>query len=83
MKLDERSSYLSSYPTLKKWINTCVCYGSTGYNTEMPAVLASKAAGEEIETLGAQNIRRLYSPLKVNVAGLCKNCESLLMKERR
>ena len=83
MKRDERSSYLSSYPTLKKWINTCVCCSATGYNPEMPEVLTTKAAGEEIETLGAQNLRRLYPPLKVNAAGICENCERLLMKERR
>ena len=83
MKWDERSSYLSTYPTLKKWIKVCVCCGAAGYNPEIPAVLATKAAGEEIETLGAQNLRWLYPPLKVNAAGICENCERLLMKERR
>ena len=78
MKRDERPSYLSSYPTLKKWISTCVCCGSTGYNPEMPAVLSTKAAGEEIETLGAQNICRLYSPLKVNAAGFAKTAKDCL-----
>ena len=80
MKRDARSSYLSSYPKLKKWMNTCVCCGAIGYKPEMPAVLTTKYGGEEVETLSAQNIRRLYSPLKVNEAGLCENCERLLTK---
>jgi len=83
MKRNDGSSYLSSYPELKKWMNTCVCCGATGYNPEMPDILTAKAVGEEIETLGAQNLRRLYPPLKVNAAGICENCERLLMKERR
>ena len=61
-------------------MNTCVCCGAIGYKPEMPAVLTTKYGGEEVETLSAQNIRRLYSPLKVNEAGLCENCERLLTK---
>ena len=83
MKRDERSSYLSSNPDLKKWINSCVCCGATGYKPELPEVLTARLAGEEIETLAAQNLRRLYSPLKVNEAGFCENCERIHVKKQR
>ncbi len=80
MKRNEGAAYLASYPKLQKWINTCVCCGTVGYNPDLPDTLMTKLAGKEIETLGAQNLRRLYPPLKVNKAGLCETCERLLSK---
>lgn len=80
MKRNEGASYLSSYPKLQKWMNTCVCCGAVGYKPETPAALTTRFAGEEFETRGAQNLRRFYRPLKVNEDGLCETCERLLSK---
>ena len=77
---NEIGDYMSSYPELKKWINTCVCCGATGYKPEMPDKLTSRFGGEEITTCGAQNIRRFYPPLELNDNGLCAVCERLLAK---
>lgn len=83
MKQKGSETYLARYPELKRWMNTCACCGATGYRPDMPEALTTRAGREEIETRGAQNIRRLYPPLRVNGAGLCENCERLLARDQR
>ncbi len=82
MKHAEREAYLSSYPKLQKWLNTCVCCGAVGYKPEMPPALTTRLARGETETRGAQNLRRFYSPLKVNEQGLCETCEKRFAKKK-
>lgn len=69
--------YLLQYPKLNKWMNTCICCGTTGYKPDMPEVLTTRWGQGEHETEGAYNIRKYFRPLNVNEIGLCENCARL------
>ncbi len=32
----EALNYLKQYPKMTKWMNTCICCGTMGYNPDMP-----------------------------------------------
>ena len=72
---DEGLDYIKSFPELKKWINTCVCCGSIGYNPEMPEVLTRRSGTGEHWTVAAQNIRKYFQPLRVNELSICDMCQ--------
>lgn len=73
----EGAAYLEKYPGLKKWIHTCICCGSTGYDPNLPEKLTRNWGQGEITTFAAQNIRKYYNPLNVNELGICEACEKL------
>lgn len=70
-------NYIKQYPELKKWINTCICCGSIGYNPNLPEVLTTNWGQGECITFKAQYIRKYFNPLKVNEFGMCKTCQKL------
>lgn len=73
----EGFEYLRKYPGLKKWIRTCICCGSTGYDPDLPEKLTRNWGQGEFATLAAQNIRKYFEPLRVNEQGICEICERL------
>lgn len=70
--------YLKQYPELNKWMNTCICCGSVGYKPELPDKLTKNWGQGEIETAGAQNIRRYFKPMKVNELSICEDCQKVV-----
>lgn len=38
----EALNYLKQYPKMIKWMNTCICCGSMGYNPDMPDKITSR-----------------------------------------
>ena len=72
---NEGLNYIKQYPKLKKWINTCICCGSIGYNPELPEDLTDNWGQGEYTTLAARFIRKYFNPLKVNELGICETCQ--------
>lgn len=54
--------YLQDYPRLRKWINQCVACQRLGYKPEMSNHRA------------ADNIRKYFSELGLDAAGMCNQC---------
>lgn len=76
-KKEEGLNYLKQYPELNKWINTCICCGSKGYNPKLPKELTSRGGTGEYITASARNLRRYFQPLSVNELGICETCEKV------
>lgn len=38
----EALNYLKQYPKMTKWMNTCSCCGTIGYNPDMPEKITSR-----------------------------------------
>ncbi len=74
---DEGLDYIKQYPKLRKWINTCICCGSTGYNPELPEALTKNWGQGEFTTAAARNIRKYFNLLRVNELGICETCQKL------
>ena len=74
----EGNDYIQQYPKLKKWINTCICCGQSGYKPDLPETLINKWGNK---TMGAYNIRKYFRSLKVNEVGICEECQRV--QERR
>ena len=76
-----RLSYLNSFPSFRKWINTCVYCQKSGYNPEMPKVVTIRGYGHsEHPTHIAKTIRYLYQPMAVDEFGRCDECRKALEK---
>lgn len=71
---DEGNSYIQQYPGLKKWLNTCICCGQSGYKPELPETLINKWG----KTAAAYNIRKYFRPMKVNEVSICGDCQKVL-----
>lgn len=72
-------SILDEYTNAKKWINTCVCCGKSGYNPKLPEVLTMRWYGhDDHPTYIAEKIRYLYSPMAVDELGRCKECRNAM-----
>ena len=70
-----RLSYLYSFPSFRKWINTCVCCQKSGYDPKMPKVVTIRGYGHsEHPTHIAKTIRYLYQPMAVDEFGRCDEC---------
>ena len=68
-------NYLKKYPKLNKWMNTCICCGSIGYNPCLPKKLTTNWGQGECETMAAQTLREYFQPLVVDELGICENCQ--------
>lgn len=76
-KNDNGLSYIQQYPKLKKWINTCIFCGKSGYDPGMPHVLTKSWGQGEFETVAAANIRKYFKPMSVNELGVCEDCQKI------
>lgn len=74
---DNGSNYIQQFPQLKKWINTCVCCGESGYDPSLPEVLTSSWGQGEIKTVAADHIRKFFKPMCVNELGICEDCQKV------
>lgn len=74
---NEGLDYLRKYPQLSKWINTCICCGSMGYNPKLPKSLTRNLGQGEFSTISAQNIRKYFNPMSINELGMCETCQKL------
>ncbi len=72
---NEGLDYIRQFPKLKKWMNTCICCGSTGYNPDLPKELTANWGQGEYTTASARYIRKYFRPMKVNELGMCEICE--------
>lgn len=70
--------YLKQFPKLNKWMNTCICCGSVGYKPDLPDNITTRDGRGEVETFGAQSIRRYFQPLKVNELSICEECQKVV-----
>lgn len=59
-KNDNGMQYLQQYPDLKKWINTYICCGQSGYDPNMPEVLTANWGQGEVKTAKAYYIRKYF-----------------------
>lgn len=71
---NEELNYLKQYPKMSKWINTCICCGSMGYDPDMPDVITSRDGNGEYGTAFSRNIKIFFSPLKLDDMGMCEIC---------
>lgn len=71
----EALNYLKQYPKMTKWMNTCICCGSMGYNPDMPYKITSRDGNGEYDTVFSRNIKKYFSPLRVNDMGMCDICQ--------
>ena len=71
----EGNDYIKQYPGLKKWINTCICCGKSGYKPDLPEALINKWGDE---TAAAYHIRKYFRPMKVNEVSICEDCQKAL-----
>lgn len=71
----ETLNYLKQYPKMTKWINTCICCGSMGYDPDMPDVITSRDGNGEYITAFSRNIKNYFSPLRVDDVGMCDICQ--------
>lgn len=68
--------YIEAFPTLKKWINECVCCHNKGYNPSMPEKITVVEGSLEV-----YYIKKYFRPLYLNEEGLCEQCEKLLKRK--
>jgi hypothetical protein len=54
------------YPEIRRWLNECMVCHSVGYKPEMPEKIYPGQM--------AENIRKFFSPLKVNDTPICDDC---------
>ncbi|MBR6338182.1 MAG: hypothetical protein IKR76_10705 [Ruminococcus sp.] len=74
-KQGPKQEYLNRYPGHKKWINTCICCGKSGYDPKMPEVVTVRSYGhDEHPTHIAKYIRFLYTLMAVDGLGRCDEC---------
>ena len=66
------AGYLTMYPDLRRWINSCACCQFTGYKPEMPS--------NDEPLFKGQNLRRYFQPLALDLEGLCVQCSAALRK---
>lgn len=66
MRPTEGNEYLTMYPDLRRWINTCVCCQFQGYKPQMPP--------NDDPMFKGQNLRRYFKPLVLNEDGMCEQC---------
>ena len=71
----EALNYLKQYPKMAKWMNICICCGSMGYNPDMPDKINSRDGNGEYNTVFSRNIKKYFSPLRVNDMGMCAICQ--------
>ena len=71
----EALNYLQQYPKMTKWMNTCSCCGTMGYNPDMPDKITSRDGNGEYNTVFSRNIKKYFSPLRVNDMGMCDICQ--------
>ena len=71
---NEGLNYLKRYPKMSKWMNTCICCGSMGYDPDMPDVITSRDGNGEYRTVFSRNIKKYFSPLKLDDMGMCEIC---------
>lgn len=71
----EALNYLKQYPKMAKWMNTCICCGSMGYNPDMPDKITSRDGNGEYDTVFSRNIKKYFFPLRVNDMGMCDTCQ--------
>ncbi len=71
----EALNYLKQYPKMTKWMNTCICCGAMGYNPDMPDKITSRDGNGEYNTVFSRNIKKYFSPLRVNDMGMCDICQ--------
>ena len=77
----EALNYLKQYPKMAKWMNTCICCGSMGYNPDMPDKITSRDGSGEYNTVFSRNIKKYFSPLRVNDMGMCDICQKILERK--
>lgn len=80
-----RQAYFVQYPNaLKKWVNTCICCGKSGYKPDMPDMITVRGYGKpDHETLIAKNIRYYYTPMAVDELGRCDECRNAAEKAHK
>lgn len=76
-KNDNGMQYLQQYPDLKKWINTCICCGQSGYDPNMPEVLTANWGQGEVRTAKAYYIKKYFRAMSVNDLGICETCQKV------
>lgn len=69
---NEGLNYLKQYPKMSKWVNTCICCGSMGYDPDMPEVITSRDGNGEYRTVFSRNIRSYFPPLRLDDMGMCE-----------
>lgn len=74
-KTDKGMDYLREFPKMKKWINTCICCGKSGYDPSMPEVLTRNCGQGEFKTAFARYIREYFQEMNVNELGICEECQ--------
>ena len=62
----DKEQYLNDYPEVRRWLNECMVCHTLGYKPEMPETIYPGSM--------AENIRKFFSPLKVNDISICDDC---------
>jgi hypothetical protein len=65
-KKADKEQYLKDYPGVRKWVNECMVCHTVGYKPELPEKIYPGYM--------AENIRKYFSPLKVNDISICDDC---------
>lgn len=56
----EALNYLKQYPKMTKWMNTCSCCGTMGYNPDMPEKIISRDGNGGVNDMGMCDICQKY-----------------------
>ena len=71
-KTRETHDYLSQYPDLERWLNTCSACGARGYKPDLPDNIYPWF------NVAADNLRKLFDPLPLDARSLCNQCASAI-----
>lgn len=68
--------YLSTYPHLHEWLNTCITCGRRGHKPDLPENIYRHYS------LAARHLRAMLQPLPLSEDGMCDVCIKALEKTR-
>lgn len=71
----EALNYLKQYLKMTKWMNTCSCCGTMGYDPDMPEKITSRDGNREYNIVFSRNIKKYFPSLRVNDMWMCDICQ--------